>query len=585
MLSPAALGLPAGVTSDDISFGNDVPGTSTYAVFSVDNTSIGYPLASHDVYAEAAGPDGAAAADVFVTSTSWTVSCTAAANQQIIDGDGLLGDGLSRNDVPGLGLDESPAGAPGTSGRDELSSLEMSDSSVVEWTGDGVLDSPVFFTLASLDAALLGFPTPSGADIYMKPAGAGAAIVRFASASALGLQLDDDIDALAVHRPGTLAQFDPSTHTVVFSLKRGSSSLGSLPTTCGVASGAATGADLWSKGSGAVAPYLFAERLGLCVRRAHGGCNPYISDGNDNIDAIDLVTAGGVDQDGDGIDDAVDPDDNNNGQTDLIDPCPSDPDGDCLSGAQDNCPAVYNLDQRNSDSGRVETSLPGNVGTFDNNTADLTALVDDYTLPGGDGLGDACDPDLDNDGLSNTDEFSATACDVFDLSGTTHPRPAGGDNTNDDNHNGNPVAPMGTDSADNGASWDTDGDGRLDGYECAHNANPRDRLSLPTALADDLDDDDGDGLKNGWERRGWGTNPNVVDSDGDGLGDCKEALDLDGNGTVNSSGDMIRMSNVIFKPNEAGKTMDYDLDKNGQVNSSGDLIIMAQRVFQGYVCL
>ena len=34
---------------------------------------------------------------------------------------------------------------------------------------------------------------------------------------------------------------------------------------------------------------------------------------------------------------------------------------------------------------------------------------------------------------------------------------------------------MGTDAADNGPSWDTDGDGVPDGVECALGHNPRDR--------------------------------------------------------------------------------------------------------------
>jgi hypothetical protein len=76
-------------------------------------------------------------------------------------------------------------------------------------------------------------------------------------------------------------------------------------------------------------------------------------------------------------------------------------------------------------------------------------------------------------------------------------------------------------------SWDTDNDGVLDGYERAHASNPRDVASKSSTLADDGADDDGDGLLNGWERRGWGTDPHVVDTDGDGAGDCQEAVDVD----------------------------------------------------------
>jgi hypothetical protein len=231
-------------------------------------------------------------------------------------------------------------------------------------------------------------------------------------------------------------------------------------------------------------------------------------------------------------------------------------------------------------------------GVFDCGTGtDTDALIDngpgvvpvDDTVANSDGTLDLCDLDDDNDGLADVDELSSTACAPFDLSGTAHPNPAGGDITNDDDGDGDAAAPMGMDATDNGASWDTDNDGVLDGYECSSGSNPRDRLSKPAALGDDGSDSDGDGMLNGWERRGWGTDPNLVNTDGDGGGDCREAADVDGNGVVNSTGDFVAYANAMFK--NAGKTMDFDLDKNGLANSTGDFVAMAQRVFGSVSCI
>ncbi len=252
-----------------------------------------------------------------------------------------------------------------------------------------------------------------------------------------------------------------------------------------------------------------------------------------------------------------------------------DADGDGVGDATDDCPSVYNPGQVNADN-----EVDNGPGVTPRDTTIANAAAD--------GEGDACetDGDIDNDGLpdsQDTEPLGAGICAAFAGSSDGHPNPAGGDITNDDNGNGVPAPPMSSDTADNGSSWDTDNDGVLDGYECTRGTNPRDRFSKPPALGDDGGDADGDGLLNGWERRGWGTNPAGVDSDGDGKGDCKEALDVDGNGVVNSTGDFIAYADALL--HSAGKTEDFDLDKSGQANSTGDLVFAAQRILQGVPCL
>ncbi|MEX0751070.1 MAG: plastocyanin/azurin family copper-binding protein [Dehalococcoidia bacterium] len=249
-----------------------------------------------------------------------------------------------------------------------------------------------------------------------------------------------------------------------------------------------------------------------------------------------------------------------------------DTDGDQVPDAYDNCPLVVNTGQQNADN-RLDNG-PNLHG-------------DDLTVPNAlsDSEGDACetDGDIDNDGLPDADESPLANCGAFDAIVAAHPSPGGGDVTNDDDGDGDPALPMGTDAGDNGPSWDTDNDGVMDGYECGQGANPRDRLSKPVALPDDHLDSDGDGLPNGWERRGWGTSISSTDSDGDGLGDCREAVDVDGNGAVNSTGDFQSVARAVFS--SAGATQAFDIDRNGTLNSTGDVIEFARRVFQQQDCV
>ena len=160
----------------------------------------------------------------------------------------------------------------------------------------------------------------------------------------------------------------------------------------------------------------------------------------------------------------------------------------------------------------------------------------------------------------------------------------GGDITYDTNSNGNPCVPLGTDAADHGPSWDWNCNGVLDGREsiCPLAVNP-------------YGDDDGDGLLNTWEVCKWGTyaypstsplcqgptpalgcapaSVNPRDSDGDGLGDCKEAADVDGNGIVDFVGDTIYYAKAaLLPPDRFGKDGDFDLNGDGVIDFGLDVI-------------
>jgi len=208
------------------------------------------------------------------------------------------------------------------------------------------------------------------------------------------------------------------------------------------------------------------------------------------------------------------------------DPADPDTDDDGALDGSDNCVLVSNPGQENADN-RIGngTGIPG----------------DDATVPNGDSLGDACetDGDMDNDGIPDGSD--------------TDP---GGDVTYDDNNDG-VMCPA--DTADDGPSWDSDCDAKRDGWVSACGSTSADT--------------DTDGLKDAWENCKWGTNPAVLDSDGDTLGDCKEAADVDGNGVVNFPGDVIAYAKAaMLAPAAFGRDGDFDIDGNNVINFPGDVI-------------
>jgi hypothetical protein len=245
--------------------------------------------------------------------------------------------------------------------------------------------------------------------------------------------------------------------------------------------------------------------------------------------------------------------------TDPLDP---DTDDDGHLDGSDNCPAVANPGQENADKqiGNGK-GIPGHDQTVPNSPGDLE--------------GDACetDGDADNDGYPDVQELLYPDPSCPQKTTATSP---GGDVTYDDNHNGDPALGSlgGTDAADDPPSWDSDGDGVLDGAECALGTDPANPASRPTtAQCGAAGDTDGDGLQNAWETCKWGTNPALIDSDGDTKGDCVEAADVDGNGVVSFTGDVIYYAKAILLSTASfGKDGDFDIDGNNALNFTGDVI-------------
>ena len=119
----------------------------------------------------------------------------------------------------------------------------------------------------------------------------------------------------------------------------------------------------------------------------------------------------------------------------------------------------------------------------------------------GDALGDACDPDDDNDGQSDADEI---ACGSDPLNAGSKSLDTDGDNV--------------PDCVDN----DDDNDGVADGVDnCQLTPNPGQIDTDGDGLGNDCDaDDDNDGVLDGADNCPFTANPNQADFDLDGIGDA-----------------------------------------------------------------
>jgi protocatechuate 3,4-dioxygenase beta subunit len=240
--------------------------------------------------------------------------------------------------------------------------------------------------------------------------------------------------------------------------------------------------------------------------------------------------------------------------------CTGDADCDVAPDASDNCPAIWNYDQKNTDSAELIT--PG-------------IAPHDTTRPMGDGLGDACDPDIDNDGIPNTSELRLTG--VWPQS---PPNPCGGAAVTD------PMNP------------DSDGDGVMDGAECALGSDPNNPASKPAVGGPDSDGDglsnafetsigsnpndvdtDDDTILDGTEYKGYGTSLTSTDSDGDGCSDGAEVASLDAINAINAI-DLQLIAQTFLQPVRANTLQAIDVNKDGAINAL-DLQLVARNFGPG----
>jgi glucose/arabinose dehydrogenase len=226
----------------------------------------------------------------------------------------------------------------------------------------------------------------------------------------------------------------------------------------------------------------------------------------------------------------------------------TDTDGDGWGDSIDNCPSDPNPGQENADRNFVDQTPP--------------STQDDGTWINSDNLGDICESDDDNDGLSDANEQAGSAC--------------GGIVTNT-------------------LIRDTDGDLFLDGAECVLGTNPADSSSKPPAIPPgdtdgdglssiqesfvgtnpSMPDTDGDGIRDGTEYRNYNSNPLVTNSDGDTCGDAREVASINGDTTVNSADQLLLALEIVRMP-PPPKISNMDMTKDGPINA-GDQLFLAAR--------
>jgi hypothetical protein len=534
-----ALGLVAGDVPTTLSFGFDAIPSGVF-FFSVDRAARGVGgLFPPDVDSERAS---GAAGDVYR-------SFFPPNHTLVLDGDGEGGS----PPPDGLGLDEDGPSI------DDLVGLDMCAAAAADPDADGVLDAPVYFTLAA-GSPSLGSLGAGPHDILRSRVGATGSATLWMSGSTLGLVSGDAIDALATDESAVYFSLAPGSPTLLG--PDGEADRNNDPDPDDM-----TPADIMSQAFLAVLPgsalnleeddNLVGLSLGFdqdndLVPNGCDNClavsNPAQADGEaDGVgdlcdNCVSTVNADQADTDSDGAGDACDADDDDDGHLDEGDNCPlvanpaqEDGDQDGAGDACDTCPAL-------PDPGQEDGDQDGVGDACDNCPSDPNA---DQLDNDGDSLGDACDADDDDDGVpdgsdncpfdvnpgqsDNDGDLLGDACDADDDDDIVPdvfdncPLVANFDQMDSEKDAG-PDGEPGVAGVDDDAMNGVDDPGEL----CPPNPIgvpepiPGSDDTCGDGIGDVCDDDDDDDALTDAQEIALGTNPLLADTDGDGFDDGVE---------------------------------------------------------------